>query len=75
MPRVLTVVNVEEVGRGGASGRGCGGVDGSRGAAERKARRAVGLSGEAETGWRVEVEEDRAVTKGLKRAAKRRPPR
>jgi hypothetical protein len=53
---------VEEVGRGGVTGRGCGGVRGSRGAAERKARRVVGLSGEGETGWRVAVEEDRAVT-------------
>ena len=44
------------------TGRGCGGVRGSRGAAERKARRVVGLSGEGETGWRVAVEEDRAVT-------------
>jgi ribosomal protein L15 len=52
---------VEEVGRGGASGRGYGGARGSRGAAERKARRVVGFNGEAETGWRVEMEQDRAV--------------
>jgi hypothetical protein len=48
---------------------------GSGAAVERKDRRVEGFRGEAETGWRVVVEEDRAVQKGLKRAAKRRPPR
>lgn len=44
-------------------------------AAYRKEVRVFGLRGNAETGWRIYVEEHRVVHKGLKMAAKSRPPR